>query len=127
VQGLHTVLGHARVWEAGSPSGSRPTSECRCLSAPAERKGCLSCQEVVGTDGLWLNKREVPIREGRPPQLELGADGSEADGRGTSQFTKCVIVSWWPSENQRGHLVHFLSSGIFRINLTDECPHSTDS
>lgn len=84
---------------------------------------------MVGTDGLWLNEREVPIKEGRPPQLELGADGSEAARRSTSQFTKYVMVSWWPSENQRGHLVHFLSlrKGIFRINLTDESPHSTDS
>lgn len=83
----------------------------------------------MGTDGLWLNEREVPIKEGRPPQLELGADGSETSGRGASQLTKSVRVSWRPSENQRGHLVHFLSSrkGIFRINLTDECPHSTDS
>lgn len=84
---------------------------------------------MVGTDGLWLKEREVPIKEGRPPQLELRADGSEAARRSTSQFTKYVMVSWWPSENQRGHLVHFLflRKGVFRINLTDECPHSTDS
>ena len=31
----------------------------------------------VGTDGLWQNKREVPIKGGWAPQLERGADGSE--------------------------------------------------
>lgn len=64
----------------------------------------------MGTDGLWQNKREVPIKGGRPPQLELGADGSETAKRGTFQFTKCVTMSWWPLEKRRSHLVHFLSS-----------------
>lgn len=64
---------------------------------------------MVGTDGLWQNKRKVPIKGGRAPQLERRADGSEAVRRGTSQFTQCVTVSWWPSGNQRGPLLHFLS------------------
>lgn len=76
--------------------------QCPCPSAWAERKGCLSHRELVGTYGLWQNKREVPIKGGRAPQLERRADGSEAVRRGTSQFTKCVTVSWWPSGNQRG-------------------------
>lgn len=61
------------------------------------------------TDGLWQNKKEVSIKGVRAPQLEPGADGSEAARRGTSQFTKCMTVSWWPSENQTAPLVHFLS------------------
>lgn len=68
---------------------SESATECPCPSARAERKGCLSCREVVGTDGLWQNKREVPIKGGRAPQLERRADGSEAVRRGTSQFTQC--------------------------------------
>lgn len=37
---------------------------------------------MEGTDGLWQNEKEVPIRGVRAPQLEPGADGSEAARNG---------------------------------------------
>lgn len=37
---------------------------------------------MEGTDGLWQNEKEVPIRGVQAPQLEPGADGSEAARNG---------------------------------------------
>lgn len=72
---LGSIVAQARVCEESwaVPEWERQGLQVRVsprASAHLHRReeGCLSCREVIGTDGLWQNKREMPIRGSRAPQ-----------------------------------------------------------